>query len=181
MLSSIGRSAVRRVVARRPQSTNKSLQSIWHFQRVDTHSSSAHSRRSVSAQRSYATATKVATKPKAKKTTAAKPKTKKTTKTTPATAVKKPITKKKVVAKKPKPKAKKPVKKVLTEEQKSRADLKALKEAALSPPTKKPDTVWQAVLTETTRADGTGGDVALKSKSAAARYKSLSPAEIEVR
>jgi hypothetical protein len=87
--------------------------------------------------------------------------------------------KKKVVAK-PKPKAK-PKKKVITEEQKQKAELKALKVTALTPPKGKPATAWAVLLTDMMK-NHTSGDkrVASASAEAAAKYKSLTTEELEV-
>ncbi|KAK0115368.1 hypothetical protein ONS96_013826 [Cadophora gregata f. sp. sojae] len=192
MLSNIGRASVRRVVARGPQSTNQALQGLWQFQRVETlqnaDNASSGPRFAFYLQRSYATATKVATKPKASKTTTTKPKTTKAAKKPVKKAVKKPTkkpakkpVKKKAVAKKP---AKKP-KKVLSEAQKLRIEdkkrrenLKALKEAALEIPKSKPSTAWSILLAEVMRGT-TGESMGTLSAAAARKYKSLSAAELE--
>lgn len=176
MLSNIGRAAVRRVSAGAScQSTARVLQSLWHLQcagKSNNADSPSNLRQcSFSVRRSYATAAK----PKAtSSTTEAKPKTKKT-------APKKPAKKamKKKVAVKPKPKAK-PKKKVITEEQKQRAELKALKVTALTPPKGKPATAWAVLLTDMMK-NHTSGDkrVASASAEAAARYKSLTTEELE--
>jgi len=185
MLSAIGRAAVRRVVAGGAQSKNQALRSIWHIQRVDfIQDPSNTSKFALPIQRLYATATKAAPGTKVKKSaTKAKPKAKK-----PAPkkkAVKKAA--KKVVKKKSKPVKK--VKKPLTEMQKSklvatkaRAHLKELKEQALSPPSKPATTAWQVLLSEVTKQPQPAGqkyNLATIAKEASARFKSLTPAEIE--
>jgi len=175
MLSTIGRAAVRRVVARSPQSTNRAFQSIWHLHHVGAsqNPSNTSTRPNVpsSIARSFATATKAAPKTKTTKATTTKPK-----KTATKKAVKKP-TKKKATPK-PKPKVRKPVKKVLTEEQKQKVVLKELKAKALSPPKKKPQNAWTVLASQYAKENGpnmsSGG-----MKEAAAKYKSLSPEQLE--
>lgn len=164
------------------QSTNRTLQSIWHLQLVDgpqnTDNASTRPRLFFSLQRSYATTTKAA--PKTRATSTAKPKTK----AAPKKPVKKPAKKKKAVAKKSKPKVKKPVKKILTDEQKLKAQVKELKaKALLSSPKLKPSTAWSVLLSEHMATQGSGGrsNVGATSKEASAKYKSLSPQELEVR
>ncbi|PVH87230.1 hypothetical protein DL98DRAFT_510091 [Cadophora sp. DSE1049] len=183
MLSSIGRASVRRVVARGPQSTNRTLQGLWQIQRVDTiqNADNASTRPQFSfSQRSYATATKTATKPKASKTTTTKPRTKKIAKKPVKKAVKKPV-KKKAVAKKP---VKKP-KKVLSEAHKLRIEtskrvekLKALKEAALEAPKSKPNTAWTVIISELSK-ENAGVAAIATTPLAASKYKSLSASELE--
>lgn len=193
MLSSIGRAAVRRVGAGACQkSTNRVLQSKWNLQRVaesnNVDSAFALRQFSLSLLRSYATTTQ-ATKPKTKTSTTAKakPKTKKAV-GRPKNPVKKAVARKpkrKVAAK---PKAK-PRKRVLTDKQKETvqkkkqtAALKALKATALTPPKAKPATVWTVVLSETVKnGAGGGGPIGLHSREAAAKYKSLTTEELEVR
>ena len=177
MLSSIGRAAVRKVVAEAPQSTNRAFQSIWHLQRVkrlqNVDNASAHPRLGFSFRRSYVTATKAAPKKKSTaKQGAAKPKAKKAA---PKKVVKKAVKKK--VVKKTKPKAKK----VLTEQQKTRADVKKLKETALATPKRLPSTAWSVVLDEATRGSAGGpSSIGSAATTAAAKYKALTPAELEV-
>ncbi len=178
------------MVAGGQQSTNRAFQCTLHLRRVEK------SDRTIPApefvlftRRSYATTTatkdpakKTAT---AKKTSTAKPKTKKAATTK---AVKKSAKKKKVAkAAKPKPK-KKPVKKVLTDNQKSalaakiaRANLKELKEKALSAPKSQPASVWQIILREhtKTKAAELGTPVSDNTKTASAVYKSLTPEQLE--
>ncbi len=181
MLSAIGRAAIRRVGGGAWQSTNRTLQSIWHLQRVDApqiaNNASTRSRLFFSLQRPYVTTTKAASKTRAKSTA-------KQTKATPKKPVKKAAKKKKAVAKKPKPKVKKPVKKILTDEQKLKAQVKELKaKALLSSPKLKPSTAWSVLLSEHMATQGSGGrsNVGATSKEASAKYKSLSPQELEVR
>jgi hypothetical protein len=180
MLSTIGRAAVRRVVAGAPQSTNKAFQSIWHLQHVGT----LHNPKNGSGLpqfsslgRSYATTAKVVSKPRTTKPTANPLKA--VAKKAAKKPVKKPVKKvaKKKAVKKP---VKKPAKKkILTEEQAEKLALKKLKAKALSFPKNKPHTAWGVLLSEYTKehastAYNTGF------KDSAAKYKSLSPAELEV-
>ncbi|KAE8453708.1 hypothetical protein EG329_009219 [Mollisiaceae sp. DMI_Dod_QoI] len=184
MLSTIGRAAVRRVVARGPQSTNRSLQSVWQLQRVaaveQADKTSSRSHALFQSRRSYATTTKAApkSKSKSKSTTAAKPKTKKAP---VKKAVKKPAKRKRPVLKK-KP-VKKPVKpkKVLTEAQKENIVLKKLKTTALTVPTFKPATAWLVFATERVKEQtkNTKTGAAPVMKGIAENYKSLSPSELE--
>ncbi|KAG4442772.1 hypothetical protein IFR05_001789 [Cadophora sp. M221] len=183
MLSSIGRASVRRVVTRGPQSTNRALQSIWQVQRADNHqnadNASTPSPFSLSVQRSYATDTKVAAKPKTSKKKPTKTSTKGVTKKVVKKPVKKPA-KKKVVAKKP---GKKPVKRVKSEKTLARieatkrgANLTALKAAALTSPKTKPSTAWRVIIAEGAKS----GMIATSTvQASASKYKSLSPAELE--
>jgi hypothetical protein len=175
MLSTIGRAAVRRVVAPGPQSTNNAFRSVWHLQYVGTFhhpkGSSALPKSSFPLVRTYATATKVSPKPKT--TTAQKAKPKKA-------AAKKPVkklAKKKNVLKKLVKKVVK--KKVLTEEEKKKAVVKALKAKALSIPKKLPQSAWTVLTSEHSRVNpgsmASGGMVEV-----AGKYKNLSPAELEV-
>jgi len=132
----------------------------------------------------YATATKTTQTPAPKKTSAAKAKT---TKATPKKATKKPAKKpvkkkvKKAVAKKPKAKSKtKPKKKVLTVEQQKRAEIRELKKTALSPPKGSPSNAWTVLwvdLVKQRRAETSVKEIGLE---ASAKYKSLTPAELEV-
>ncbi|KAH7330278.1 hypothetical protein BKA65DRAFT_554265 [Rhexocercosporidium sp. MPI-PUGE-AT-0058] len=176
MLSSIGRASVRRVVSRGPQSTNRALQSTWQFQRADnnqnTNNASTRSQFPFSAQRSYATATKVASKPKASKTTPTKTSTKKVTKK----PVKKPA-KKKVVAKKPVKRVQSKTSLARIEAAKRRTNIDALKAVALTDsPKTKPSTTWRVVLAEAVKPGMKASSLA---RDAASKYKSLSPAELE--
>lgn len=198
MLSNIGRAAVRRAgIGGSQSSTGRVGQWTWQVQRVCVSQNSSYAPQSNSAnngqlryslKRSYVTATKSAAKPRATRTTTAKT-TKKPVKKVAKKAAKPKVKakpKKKAVAKKAKP-----VKKVLTEEQKAkRAEVKAknaLKElkatALLNQPHGLPATAWGVVLAETMRdlagfkANGIGGQAAV----AAAKYKSLTPSEREVR
>lgn len=182
MLSTVGRAAVRRVVAPGPQSTNSAFRSIWHLQYVGTFhnpkSSSALPKTSFSLGRSYATATKVAPKPKKTTTKTVKPK-----KAVAKKAVKKPlkkVAKKKKAVKKLKAKPRGRPKKVLTEEEAKKAVLKDLKAKALSLPKKLPQTAWVVFAAEESKANRTdprGGSALVE---AAAKYKSFSPTELEV-
>ncbi|KAF8867296.1 hypothetical protein BDZ45DRAFT_667259 [Acephala macrosclerotiorum] len=186
MLSAIGRSAVKRIVAGGPQSTNRAFQTIWQLQRValsqQADNDASQSYPWLQSKRSYATATKATQTTKSKSSTTAKPKAKKA----PAkTAVKKPVKK---AAKKPvkmgrpalkKKPVKKPVraKKVLTEAQKERALIKELKAKALTPPKLKPYTAW--TLFAGTELTNTPGNAMAQMGSIRDKYKELSPSEIE--
>ncbi|RDL41967.1 uncharacterized protein BP5553_01946 [Venustampulla echinocandica] len=117
--------------------------------------------------RCYATATKVATKAPSKTT-----KSKSAGSTTKA---KKPAKK---VAKKPKA-VKKPAKKVLTDKQRTAASIRDLKAKALTPPPNKPSTVWQLIFQESMKSKTREGGISDTAREAAAKYKSLSPAELE--
>jgi hypothetical protein len=159
-------------------SINRGLHSIRHLQRVDasslTDNSLSRSQFTIPLTRLFATATKAATR-KAK-TTATKSSTKKASKKT----VKKPAnTAKKAVAKKPKSKVK--PQKLLSPEQKEKLEIKKLKELALSTPKGKPSTPWVVLLKEYSAEHASTGKSAVSfAKEAAAKYKSLSPGEIEV-
>lgn len=176
MLSTIERAAIRRVVAGGTQSTNRAFQSIWHLQHVAT----SHIPRSGSVGRSYATATKAAPKPKTTKPTTTKSKTAKP-KAAANKVAKKPAKKvaRKKAVKKAKPKTRKPVKKILTEEQAKKVAVKDLKAKALSPPKQKPSTAWSVLVSEYVKehaAAGSGSGM----KEASSKYKILSPTELEV-
>ncbi|KAN0117406.1 hypothetical protein V8E51_003383 [Hyaloscypha variabilis] len=180
MLSTIGRAAIRRVVGRGPQSTNSALRSLWHLQYTgtfhDPNSSSALSKSSSSLGRCYATATKAASKPKATTAKTAKPAVAKK-------AVKKPVKKlaKKKVVKKLKAKPKGRPKKILTPEEAKKAAarqvVKEQKAKALSPPKNLPQTAWTVLASEWAKAHPEGKPSPLIG--ASAKYKSLSPAELE--
>lgn len=95
--------------------------------------------------------------------------------------MKKPV-KKKVAVKKV---VKKPVKKVLSDRQKAIAiarknldEVKALKATALTIPKKGPTTAWMVLNAEYSRANS--GTATSNVTAAAAKYKSLSPSELEV-
>ncbi|TVY46107.1 Non-histone chromosomal protein [Lachnellula subtilissima] len=186
MLSSIGRAALQRGGAgARYVSTHRAAFSIWSLQRVNAsrgaNGSNTKSELAISIPRFYATATKTATKPKTTVTKTTK--TTKTAKTKPRTTAKKSV--KKPVKKVAKPKAKKPkkpTKKVLTEDQQHRVDVKSLKERALSPPTGGANTAWSIVFQQEVKQNGGGpgpSGVANSAKTAAAKYKALSPQEKE--
>ena len=92
-------------------------------------------------------------------------------------AAKSKATTKKAAPKKKKPavKAKRPRKKVLTDEQKGKAEIRDLKKAALSEPKGLPDTAWTVLVAEMSKsAHG------LQGKEASARYKTFSPEDREV-
>jgi hypothetical protein len=192
MLSSIGRAAVRRVVAPGPQSTNSAFRSVWHLQHVGSFhhpkGSSALDKSCLSLGRGYATATKAA--PKSKTTT-----TKSKTTTTKSAKSKKPVAKKaaKKPVKKTATKKRKTVKKlkskpvgrprtkIPTEEDKKKAVVKALKAQALAIPKKQPWTAWMVFNAEDSRANPVSvANAGPRMADAANRYKSMSPAELEV-
>jgi hypothetical protein len=161
MLSSIGRAAIRRLGATSScQPRNRVYQSIWIPQRVDTHKTTPSC-----LSRSYATASSPKLKPKSASKT--------------KSAAKKAAPKKAVKAK---PKAKtKPKKKILTEEQKEKAHLKALKLAALTKPKLKPATAWTVLVSEHAANTTSKENATSLVKGLSASYKSLSPKELEVR
>lgn len=200
MLSSIGRNAVRRVGVGQPQASSARVSELtWQIQRVSIAliSSDATKVRSRldtwfthSFRRTYATATKVASKSRAKKAiTAGKDvTTRKSTRGSAKEAVAKPKakSKKKKVATKPKPR----VKKVLTEAQKSKraevqakVELKALKTTALlSPPKPLPATAWSVLVAEMLKGQAGQGFPGLTKSigDIATRYKNLDPSNREV-
>lgn len=197
MLSSIGRTAIRRIGAGQSHASSVRVgEWTWQVQRVCVALSSydateVHSRPDGRfahfLRRSYATATKTAPKPRAKKATiAGKPATtRKSSRESARNATAKP--KKKKVAAKPKSR----VKKVLTDAQKAKRvevkakmELKALKATALlSPPKGLPSSAW-AVLVSEQMKEKSGQSFPGLSKSIAdisTRYKNLDPSEREVR
>jgi hypothetical protein len=177
MLSTIGRAAVRRVVAGGAASTNRAFPSIWHLQHVGIYYDSKSSLKfHLSQGRSYATATKAAPKPKT-----TKPKTTKPKKAVAKKVVKKPAKKvaRKKAVKKPKPKPRKPAKKILTEEQARKVAVKDLKAKALSPPKQKPISAWTVLAAEYAKEHASSMP-STGWKDASAKYKGLGPAELEV-
>ena len=193
MLYSIGRAAVRRVVAGAPHlSTTRSVLSIWHLQRE------AISKQCLlSLARKYATATTAtkatkatkATRPKAK-TTATKSAAKAKTTKTPAKGKKKTVrkvAKKKTKKPKKKTKAKKKAgRKVLTEKQKEaraltkqRDHAKELKARALLglEPKYRGRTAWQVFFIEKMTGQKNPSGQASR---VSAEYKALTPADMEV-
>jgi hypothetical protein len=200
MLSSIGRTAIRRIGAGRSHTSSARVSEwTWQAQRVCTTLSSydateVHSRPDTrfihSFRKTYTTASTTISKPRAKKATpAGKPAT--TRKSTQgsvkkASAKPKAKPKKKKVVAKPKPR----VKKVLTEAQKSKraevqakVELKALKATALlSPPKLLPSTAWSVLVAEQMKGQlGQGFPGLAKSiGDIATRYKDLDPSEREV-
>ena len=142
----------------------------------------------VSLGRGYATATKAA--PKSKTTT-----TKSKTTTTKSAKSKKPVAKKaaKKPVKKTATKKRKTVKKlkskpvgrprtkIPTEEDKKKAVVKVLKAQALAIPKKQPWTAWMVFNAEDSRANPVSvANAGPRMADAANRYKSMSPAELEV-
>jgi hypothetical protein len=196
MLSSIGRTAIRRIGAGQSHASSVRVgERTWQFQRVCIALSSydateVHSRPDTrfahSLRRSYATVSQASPKPRAKKaTTAGKPAT--TRKSSQGSAKNVTAKPKKKVAAKPKTR----VKKVLTDAQKAKRaevkakmELKALKATALlSPPKGLPSSAW-AVLVAEQMKEKSGQSFPGLSKSIAdisTRYKNLDPSEREVR
>jgi hypothetical protein len=196
MLSSIGRTAIRRIGAGQSLASSVRVgERTWQFQRVCIALSSydateVHSRPDTrfahSLRRSYATVSQASPKPRAKKaTTAGKPAT--TRKSSQGSAKNVTAKPKKKVAAKPKTR----VKKVLTDAQKAnraevkaKMELKALKATALlSPPKGLPSSAW-AVLVAEQMKEKSGQSFPGLSKSIAdisTRYKNLDPSEREVR
>jgi len=186
MLSNIGRAAIKRVGAGTSRSSTHSVVlSPWN--RWINGSSKAvngfpgRTQFSLLLPRLYATATKATQTPAPKKTSTAKAKT---TKATPKkAAAKKPAKKKvkKALAKKPKAKPKaKPKKKVLTVEQQKRAEIRELKKTALSPPKGTPSSAWTVLWADFVKQRRAGTSVKEVALEASAKYKSLTPAELEV-
>jgi len=168
MLSRIGRSALRRAGAGAAhRSTSRAFQGVWHLQRLSAsenrESALSSTRCFFILRRSLATA--------AKKTTST---------TTKRKATKKPAKKK--AAAKPKRKVKaKPKKKVKTPEQEQKLKIKNLKMVALDEPKGKPSTAWTVLLSQYMKENAApGNSIATLSKDAAAKYKALSPGELEV-
>jgi hypothetical protein len=169
MLSTIARAAIRRAGAGAVYPpTNRVFQSFWHLQRLRTRGNTEivlpTTDLSFLLRRTLATATKTGTG-------AATPRSETVTKR----AAKKP---KKVAAK---AKAKSRPKKVLTAENKAKLRIKELKSVALSTPKLKPSTAWTVLVSELVSDGATGGkSLGLSVTNAAAKYKSLSPGELEV-
>ncbi|ORY06490.1 hypothetical protein BCR34DRAFT_490048 [Clohesyomyces aquaticus] len=123
-----------------------------------------------------------AKKPAAKKPTAKKAAPKKKAAVKKPTSVKKaaPKKKKKAVAVKPKPKPKRRVKKVPTAEEKQKASIRELKVKALRGPSSGSSvTAWTVFSAESVKAKDKATSLADAVKSAATRFKSLTPAEKE--
>lgn len=88
---------------------------------------------------------------------------------------------KKVVKKlKPKLRGRPAKKKILTEEEAKKVAVKDLKAKALILPKKLPHTAWTVLASEMSKANPTNPRVASGMVEASAKYKSLSPAELEV-
>jgi len=95
-------------------------------------------------------------------------------------AVKKVAKKKKVVKKlKAKLRGRPAKKKILTEEEAKKVAVKDLKAKALILPKKLPHTAWTVLASEMSKANPTNPRVASGMVEASAKYKSLSPAELE--
>lgn len=192
MLSTIGRSAVRRVAGGATLSTNRALQIIFQRQRVNSNEHPENplsgSQPSFALHRAYATAATDSKKPtktasaRATKTKAktavkanAKPKVKKTAK---KALKKKPV--KKVVAKK---KPVKKAKKVPTEEEKAKAQVKELKLKALVPPKKKSPAAWSVFLGEYVKGTsgvGSTSKLADVTREASIAFKGLNAEQLQV-
>jgi hypothetical protein len=201
MLSSVGRTAIRRIGAGQSHASAVRVgEWTWQVQRVRIalspyDATEAHSRPDArlahSLRRSYVTVSKTTSKPHTKKATPAG---------TPATTGKSSRGSAKKANAKPKAKSKKKkfavkpktrVKKVLTEAQKAKRaeikaklELKALKATALlSPPKELPSSAW-AVLVSEKMKEKSGQSFPGLAKSIAdisTRYKNLDPSEREVR
>lgn len=132
----------------------------------------AHTGRTTTAAKKAPTTskTKAAKKPAVKKTS---PKAKPTAKS----KAKPRIKPKPKAGKKPKPKPK--PKKVLTEAQKKAATIKELKVTALTTPHSRPFTAWTVLAAESQGASTTGS-LTSKMKEASAKFKNLSPEQLEV-
>lgn len=184
MLSTVGRAALRRIGGGVSTSTNRTLQSLWGLQRVQSAKCTDSPSQQLSwarVARFYATASKTAAKsktPRKKSTGTAKKATTKA-KTTTKTATKKAAPKKKAVKKKVAPK-KKPAKpkKQPTEEEQLKADVKTLKAKALlkEEPPRPYVNALNIVVADVTKGNKAG----LQSSAAVERLRSASPAEMEV-
>jgi hypothetical protein len=201
MLSSIGRTAIRRIGAGQPHASCVRV-GEWTWQQVqrvcialNSHDATeAHSRLDTriahSFRRTYATTSTATPKSRAKKATpTGSPATiRKSTRGSTKKAAAKPKAKpkKKKVAAKPKPR----VKKVLTEAQKAKraeaqakVDLKALKATALlSPPKALPSTAWSVLVAEQMKGQSGQGFPGLAKSvgDIATKYKNLDPSDREV-
>lgn len=136
----------------------------------------AHTGRTTTAAKKAPTtsATKAAKKPAVKKTSAkAIPKTK--SKAKPRIKAKPNLAKKAKAKAKAKPKPKKP----LTEAQKTKKVIADLKVTALTPPGRIPSTAWSVFTNENLKKGS--GSVATQMKDLAARWKNVSPEQLEVR
>jgi hypothetical protein len=198
MLSSIGRTAIRRIGAGQFHASSVRVgEWTWRVQRVCNALSSydateVHSgpdtRFAHSLRRSYSTASTATPKLSTKKDTAGKPSTRKSSRGTAKKATAKPKAKpKKKVAAKPKAR----VKKVLTEAQKAKLaetkaklELKALKATALlSPPKELPSSAWAVLVSEQMKEKSGQSFPGLANSivDISIRYKNLDPSEREVR
>jgi hypothetical protein len=143
--------------------------------------SSALDKSCLSLGRAYATATKAA--PKSKTTTTKSAKAKKpVAKKAAKKPVKKIATKKRKAVKKLKSRpVGRPRKKIPTEEDRKKAVVKALKAQALVIPKKLPWTAWMVFNAEDSRANPVSiANAGPRMTDASNRYKSMSPAELEV-
>ncbi len=200
MLSSIGRTAIRKICAGQSHASSARVgECTWRLQRVCGALNSydatevrfkSDARFANSFRRHYATASQTIPKPRAKKATpVGKPSTtRKSTRGSAKNATAKPKTKpkKKKIAAKPKPS----VKKVLTEAQKAKraevqakVDLKALKATALlSHPKELPSTAWAVFVSGQVKGQS-GQSFPGLTKSIAdisIKYKNLDASEREV-
>ncbi|KAH8808267.1 hypothetical protein F5884DRAFT_362506 [Xylogone sp. PMI_703] len=190
MLSAIGRAAIRRLGA---QPANRLVQSLQSTPRITIFKTCTvplgYAHYTTSSVRLFAAATTTKTKKTSKKSPAKSTTSKAAPKKKAATAKKTTRKTTRKTAKKTTAKAKKPAKKQLTEKQKEekqakkeREHLRKLKETALLPgPHRLPDTAWMIVLSEYLKANAEKGNQTsgTKTKEAAAKYKSLSPEELE--
>jgi hypothetical protein len=173
MLSSIGRSAIRRVVAGASQpSTTRVFQSVWHLQGAgaskSTDNALSHTQVSFEFRRFLAAATKAT---RASKTSAeSKPKT-------PVKKAKDKVAAKPKTKGKPKAKGRPKKKKIVTPEEKAKQEVRKLKALVLTPPKLKPTSAWKVLFSELSVP---GQAVSVYAKNVAEKYKSLSPSELEV-
>ncbi|KAM0459080.1 hypothetical protein ACHAPV_004653 [Trichoderma viride] len=174
MLSSAALAATRRVLT----STGAAAplrQSVVLAARALVLRPAAPSLRLISTSAPLRAAVSKATKSKSTKSSTKKPASKKTTKPKAKKPVKKKAVKKKVAVKKPK---KAPKKKVLTDEQKDRLEIRRLRQMALlKGPTLLPETAWSVFMIDNIRAGE--GNLVDKVKALATSFKNLPEAEKE--
>jgi hypothetical protein len=177
MLSSAGLAAARRVLTSSGAAAPW-RQSVGLSARALVLRPAAPSLRTISISASMRAPVTKATKSKSTtstKSSTKKPASKKTAKPKAKKAVKKAV-KKKVAVKKPKKTA---TKKVLTPEQKDKAEIRKLRQMALlKGPTFLPETAWSVFLVDNMRAGE--GSLADKVKAISISFKNLTEAEKEV-
>ncbi|PTB36982.1 uncharacterized protein TrAFT101_007163 [Trichoderma asperellum] len=174
MLSSAALTAARRVLT----STGAAAplrQSVGLAARALVLRPAAPSLRLISTSAPVRAAAAKATKSKSTKSSTKKPASKKTAKPKAKKPVKKKAIKKKAAVKKPK---KAPKKKVLTDEQKDRLEIKRLRQMALlKGPTLLPETAWNVFMVDNVRAGE--GSLVDKVKALATSFKNLPESERE--